>query len=56
MVLEDGEKEEYSYPAIIQSSDGKVHISYTYDRKNIKYLSNRKEIIHEVNILFNYHL
>jgi predicted neuraminidase len=38
LVLEDGEKEEYSYPAIIQSRDGKVHISYTYDRKNIKYL------------------
>ena len=38
LVLEDGTKEEYSYPAIIQSSDGKVHISYTFDRKNIKYL------------------
>lgn len=38
MILEDGKKEEYSYPAIIQSSDGKIHISYTYDRKNIKYL------------------
>lgn len=38
MFLEDGTKEEYSYPAIIQSSNGKVHVSYTYDRKNIKYL------------------
>lgn len=38
MVLEDGTKEEYSYPAIIQSRDGKVHISYTFDRKNIKYV------------------
>jgi alpha-L-fucosidase len=38
LVLEDGTKEEYSYPAVIQSSDGKVHISYTFDRKNIKYL------------------
>ncbi|OYY06548.1 MAG: sialidase, partial [Polynucleobacter sp. 35-46-11] len=38
MFLEDGKKEEYSYPAIIQSSDGRVHISYTFDRKNIKYL------------------
>jgi alpha-L-fucosidase len=38
MVLEDGTKEEYSYPAIIQSADGKVHISYTFDRKNIKHV------------------
>jgi predicted neuraminidase len=38
MILEDGSKEEYSYPAIIQTMDGKVHISYTFDRKNIKYL------------------
>lgn len=38
MVLENGTKEEYSYPAIIQSKDGKVHISYTFDRKNIKYI------------------
>jgi len=38
LVLEDGKKEEYSYPAIIQTSDGKVHITYTFDRKNIKYL------------------
>lgn len=38
MLLEDGTKEEYSYPAIIQSRDGRIHISYTFDRKNIKYL------------------
>lgn len=28
----------YSYPAIIQSSDGKVHITYTYDRISVKYV------------------
>lgn len=38
VILEDGTKEEYSYPAIIRSADGKIHISYTFDRKNIKYL------------------
>ncbi|NCD72459.1 sialidase [Mucilaginibacter sp. R11] len=37
-VLENGTTEEYSYPAIIQASDGLVHISYTYDRKNIKHV------------------
>jgi predicted neuraminidase len=46
ITLENGTNEEFSYPAIIQSSDGLVHISYTYDRKNIKHVvlkaNNRK--------------
>lgn len=37
-VLENGTTEEYSYPAVIQAKDGKVHITYTYDRKNVKYV------------------
>jgi alpha-L-fucosidase len=37
-VLENGTTEEYSYPAVIQAKDGKVHITYTYDRKNVKHV------------------
>ena len=38
MTLEKGSEEEYSYPAVIQKKNGEVHITYTYDRKNIKHL------------------
>lgn len=29
---------EYSYPAVVQSSDGKVHVVYTYRREGIKHV------------------
>lgn len=37
--LENEAEGEFSYPAIIQSKDGKVHISYTFNREKVKYVS-----------------
>ncbi len=37
LVLEN-EQGEYSYPAVIQSSDGRVHITYTWKRQRIKHV------------------
>lgn len=37
-VLEDSEISQYSYPGVIQGSDGMVHIIYTWRRERMKYV------------------
>ncbi len=37
--IEKQDEGEFSYPAIIQSSDKKIHILYTYNRKYIKHVA-----------------
>ncbi|MGB0579834.1 MAG: exo-alpha-sialidase [Limisphaerales bacterium] len=38
MILEQQVKSEFSYPAVIQSDDGLVHITYTWKRQRVKHV------------------
>lgn len=37
VTLEDTPKAEFSYPAVIQTSDGKVHVTYTWKRLKVRH-------------------
>jgi alpha-L-rhamnosidase len=37
LVLEDEKGAEFSYPAVIQSADGMVHITWTWKRQRIRH-------------------
>jgi predicted neuraminidase len=37
LTLDREPRAEFSYPAVIQSADGKVHITYTWQRRKIRY-------------------
>lgn len=38
LILEDSPISQYSYPSVIQTADGLVHVVYTWRRKRIKYV------------------
>ena len=36
--LENQKRGEFSYPAVVESTNGEIHISYTHNRRNIKHV------------------
>ena len=37
-VVLEGEPGEYSYPAVLQTDDGRVHVTYTWKRRRVKHV------------------
>ena len=37
LVLESEPLKEFSYPAVIQTADGRVHVTYTWKRQRVKH-------------------
>ncbi len=52
LILEDSEISQYSYPAVIQSSDGMVHIIYTWRREKMKYVKVDPKKLNKVKIQY----
>ncbi len=50
LILEDSPISQYSYPAVIQTSDGLVHFVYTWRRERIKHvvIDPNKLVLHEI--------
>jgi predicted neuraminidase len=38
-ILEEGANQEYSYPNLAEDQDGRIHLTYTWQRERIKHVT-----------------
>jgi predicted neuraminidase len=38
LILENEPKGEFSYPTVMQTADGNIHVTYTWKRKKVKHV------------------